>query len=184
MAAGSLGITELIILHGDTPRAVQMPLAASQLLEPGEPVQILDLAVTRLIAASATWDTDTPAFGFIAQPSYTMVRGVKTPLPVGSLVQVIPMTGNMLWNLPSYGAAPVLATHFLDGANTTGYVVYNDAGVYKVNLAVATKGVLRPITLDPSDVHSFSGAPTWKTTPVVGDRCACAVLAAGKQVLF
>jgi len=150
----------------------------------GEPIYLVNGRVTRWIASGADGDASVPFYGWIDQLSYKTLNGVQTSLAAGTLVKVIPAHKNVCWNLPSFGTAPVLATHLVNGANTTGFVVRNNGGVYSINLSTTANPVVRPYSMDQMDARSSVGSPTWKTTFAVGDRMRCAILPAAKQVDF
>lgn len=179
----NFGTTELQPLQGDLP-SIDLPLAATQTIEVGEPVYLAATGITKWVAVSGTGNTDQQFIGWMGQPSYAMVAGVKTPLPVKTLVKVIPNTRNVTWTLPIYGATLAL-TDICSSTNETGFSIYNDAGTYKLQATDATKAVVRPF--QPELMDNRSGAanlPQLVATYAVGSRIRCHVLNAAKQVTF
>lgn len=179
----SQSTNELYAIHGDLPSEL-LPIAANQALIPGEPIYLVNGAVTRWIAVGGTGSASQPFYGWIDQPTVKTLNGVSVDLAAGTLVKVIPAHKNVCWVLPSYGTAPVLATHLVNGANTTGFSVKNDGGTYKANLSDTSNPVVRPYSMDLEDARGNTGGQVWKSTFVVGDRLRCAILPAAKQVDF
>ena len=170
---------EIYPIQGELPHE-ELPLAANQILNPGEPVYLVNGQVTKWIAPSSQGTTSQPFYGWVDEPTWITVSGTQTARPAGTLVSVIPACSNVCWNLPSYGTAPTVA--MLGNGNY--YTIINDGGVYKIDLSVTSNGVVMPYMLDDTDARSNSGARTWKATPVVGDKMKCFVNKAAKQIPF
>ena len=171
----------LVPLQGDLP-IQQYPLAASQQLNEGEPVYMNSGALTKWVAASGQGTTSTKFIGWVDQPTYTTVNGTKTALPTGTLVKVILNTKNVMWILPSYGTQVFVLSQIGDGSS---YTVYNNAGIYSIDLDQTSNGVLSPFAPDYGDARVLSqGAPIYKTTWVVGDMVKTIVVDAAKQMVW
>lgn len=177
-----IGTTEVIALQGELPHEY-LPIAASQVMVPGDFVYLNGGLVTRLAASTVAINSDQPAFGIIDQMSTHYVEGVATSIAAGSLVKVIPFTRNVVLNLPSYGGTPVI-TNLCSSTNSTGFAMINDGGIYKIDLGNTSKAVVRPYSFDYLDSRKGNGVPQFKATWVVGDRMRCVMLAAGLQVIL
>lgn len=88
-------------------------------------------------------------------------------------VLVEPIVGGKAYELQSFGSAPTLA--LMAAGLTTYYVIRNDAGVPKIDLATSTNGIAKPVNLAFTDglppVATTTGAYAPKLTGyAVGDN--------------
>lgn len=160
-----------------------LPIAASQSLVAGDIIYQASGKVTKWLAAGADGTTAQGFYGVVAEQTFSTVNGVSTAFAVDTMVRVIPFWQKCYLKLPSFGTAPVLGTHICAGANTTGFVIRNDGGIYKVNLSTSANAVVRPFAIDWGDGRDAAGRPKLKSTFAVGDRIHCAILDAAKQVI-
>lgn len=184
----TIGTTEIGILDGSLP-SEWMPIAASQSgsdrIRPGYLVKLASGRITNGVQASASWDTDTPMYGFADFESVKTVNGVSTALAAGVLVKVIPFCAGMFVDLPTVGATPDNTSDVCSGANTAGWVVTADANrKLQVDLSNSTKATVRPYALNLLDWRDGYSQSVKGSTGAVGDRYRCAILNAGKQVIL
>lgn len=166
----SIGTLEVMPSRGTLPME-RHPVAASQTLVVGDLVYLVSGQVTKCAASGSDVTSTTGIWGIMAQDSNSQAAN--------TLVAVNVLGIDDLLVLPSFGTAPTIAI-VGNGANTAGYTIRNDGGVYKINLSTTANPVVRARNLDLSDGRDATGQK-FKATFSVGDRVICKVLGAARQ---
>lgn len=177
-----LGTIEVVPIEGTLVEEFQ-PIAATQSLVIGDIIYLNSGKVTKWLASGADGDTTQQFYGIVAEQTFSTVNGVSTAFAVDTMVRVIPFWQKCYLKLPTFGAAPTLG-NIVSGANTTGFVIRNDGGIYKINMSTTANPVVRPFAVDWGDGRDSAGRPKLKSTFAVGDRLHCAILNAAKQVIL
>lgn len=173
------GTTQIEALQGPV-YTEQWPVAATQTLHCGDPVQLVAGVVTLAVAAGNNIDSTTGSsiglLGIMAQESVLNATG--------TLVSVHPFTESVTLTLPTYttGTTAPAKTNILSGALTSGFVLRFDTGsILKLNLDVTSNPVARIRNLEMTDARKPSDARLYKTTGVVADRVKVGILASVRQ---
>lgn len=155
--------TQIVMFDGTAP-LLHVPVAGSQTLVVGDFVYLASGLATKSAAPSATINTD--------QLPYGVVQGASTLATAGKFIKVVPLFPFVYLALPTYGATPALTQLCI----ATGNPIYNDAGVYKVDVSSTTKPIVKPIQYFYEDFVSKLDPTKQKSSYTVGDRYLCSMI--------